>query len=133
RTFYTMITQGIGAVINIILDPILIFGLLGMPKMGVAGAALATVLGQIAAACLALFFNYKKNHDVTLSFSCLRPDRHILFSILYIGIPSILMMAISSVMTFGLNKILIAFSSTAVAVFGVYFKLQSFVFMPIFG
>lgn len=133
RTFYTMITQGAGAVINIILDPILIFGLLGMPKMGVAGAALATVLGQIIAAGLALFFNYKKNQDVTLKISCLRPDRRILCSILYIGIPSILMMAISSVMTFGLNKILIGFSSTAVAVFGVYFKLQSFVFMPIFG
>ncbi|MCQ4635562.1 MATE family efflux transporter [Anaerovorax odorimutans] len=133
RTFYTMITQGTGAVINIILDPILIFGLLGMPKMGVAGAALATVIGQIAAACLALLFNFKKNHDITLKFSNIRPDRRILLSILYIGIPSILMMAISSIMTFGLNKILIAFSSTAVAVFGVYFKLQSFIFMPIFG
>lgn len=133
RTFYTMITQGMGAIINIILDPILIFGLLGLPKMGVAGAALATVIGQMAAAALAFLFNLKKNHDVHLRLSELKPDRRILTSILYIGIPSILMMAISSVMTFGLNKILIAFSSTAVAVFGVYFKLQSFIFMPIFG
>ena len=133
RTFYTMITQGLGAIINIIFDPILIFGLLGFPKMGVAGAAAATVLGQIIAAGLALLFNIKKNHDVHFSFKKFRPDKSILLNILYIGIPSILMMAISSVMTYGLNKILIAFSSTAVAVFGVYFKLQSFIFMPVFG
>lgn len=133
RTFYTMITQGIGAVINIILDPILIFGLLGLPKMGIAGAAAATVLGQITAALLALVFNLKKNIDIHFSLKKFRPDKKVISSILYIGVPSILMMAISSVMTFGLNKILIAFSSTAVAVFGVYFKLQSFIFMPVFG
>lgn len=133
RTFYTMITQGLGAVVNIILDPILIFGLLGMPRLGVAGAAMATVLGQIFAAFLALGFNLKKNHDIQFSLKGFRPERRLIASVLYIGIPSILMMAISSVMTFGLNKILIAFSSTAVAVFGVYFKLQSFIFMPVFG
>lgn len=133
RTIYTMFTQGLGAIVNLILDPILIFGLLGMPKMGVAGAALATVLGQIFAAALALFFNWKKNTDVHLTLAGFRPERHTIVRILSIGVPSILMIAISSVMTFGLNKILIAFSSTAVAVFGVYFKLQSFIFMPIFG
>lgn len=133
RTFYTMITQGIGAILNIILDPILIFGLLGLPELGVAGAAAATVLGQIAAALLALLFNIKKNADIHFNLKKFRPDRKVISNILYIGIPSILMMAISSVMTFGLNKILIAFSSTAVAVFGVYFKLQSFIFMPVFG
>lgn len=133
RTFYTMITQGLGAIINIILDPILIFGLLGFPKMGVAGAATATILGQIIAAGLALLFNIKKNHDIHYSFKSFRPDKSIIINILYIGIPSILMMAISSVMTYGINKLLIAFSSTAVAVFGVYYKLQSFIFMPVFG
>lgn len=133
RTFYTMITQGLGAVVNIILDPILIFGLLGLPRLGVAGAAVATVMGQVIAAFLALGFNVKKNPDIQFSIKGFRPDRRLITSILYIGIPSILMMAISSVMTFGLNKILIAFSSTAVAVFGVYFKLQSFIFMPVFG
>lgn len=133
RTFYTMITQGIGAILNIILDPILIFGLLGLPRMGVAGAAAATVLGQIAAAFLALLFNLKKNPDIHFSLKGFRPEKKVISSILYIGIPSILMMAISSVMTFGMNKILIGFSSTAVAVFGVYFKLQSFIFMPVFG
>ncbi len=133
RTFYTMITQGLGAVVNLILDPILIFGLLGAPRMGVVGAAVATVVGQIFAASLALFFNLKKNRDIQFSIRHFRPNRRLLGNILYIGIPSILMMAISSVMTFGLNKILISFSSTAVAVFGVYFKLQSFIFMPVFG
>ncbi|MCB6992971.1 MATE family efflux transporter [bacterium 210820-DFI.6.37] len=133
RTIYTMLTQGLGAVINLILDPILIFGLFGMPKMGVAGAAVATILGQIFAATLAFTFNKKKNTDIHFTLKGFRPEKRTITSILYIGIPSILMMAISSVMTFGLNKILIAFSSTAVAVFGVYFKLQSFIFMPIFG
>ncbi len=133
RTFYTMITQGLGAIINIIMDPIMIFGLFGFPKMGVAGAAVATVLGQIIAACLALFFNLTKNHDITFSFRDFRPDGRVIARIYSVGIPSIIMSSIGSVMTFGMNKILIAFSSTAAAVFGVYFKLQSFVFMPVFG
>lgn len=133
RTIYTMFTQGLGAIVNLILDPILIFGLFGMPKMGVAGAALATILGQIFAAALAFTFNIKKNTDIQLSLKGFRPESRTIANILRIGVPSILMMAISSIMTFGLNKILIGFSSTAVAVFGVYFKLQSFIFMPIFG
>ena len=133
RTFYTMITQGLGAIINIILDPIMIFGLFGFPKMGVAGAAVATVLGQIIAAFLALFFNLTKNHDITFSFRDFRPDDQVIRHIYSVGVPSIIMSSIGSVMTFGMNKILISFSSTAAAVFGVYFKLQSFVFMPVFG
>lgn len=133
RTMYTMITQGTGAIINIILDPILIFGYLGFPKLGVAGAAIATVFGQFIAFLLAVLFNLKKNTDIQISFRGFRPHARILKEILAVGIPSIIMQAISSVMTFGMNKILFRFSSTAVAVFGAYFKLQSFVFMPVFG
>lgn len=133
RTMLTMITQSVGAVINIVLDPILIFGLLGAPQMGVAGAAVATVIGQCIAGGLALFFNLTRNHDVHLHIRLLRPHRESLLQILAIGIPSVLMVSIGSIMTFCVNKILIAFTSTAVAVFGVYFKLQSFVFMPVFG
>lgn len=133
RTFYTMITQGIGAVINIALDPILIFGLLGFPKMGVAGAAAATVAGQIVAAGLALMFNLMFNHDISPDFRHFRPNGAIIARIYKVGLPSIVMNSIGSVMTFGLNKILYAFSSTATAVLGIYFKFQSFVFMPIFG
>lgn len=133
RTLYTMFTQITGAVINIILDPILIFGLLGAPKLGVAGAALATVIGQMCAAAFAFFINIKKNHDIKLEFKGFRPDVHYIRTILSVGIPSIIMASVGSIMTFGMNKILIVFSSTAVAVFGVYFKLNSFIFMPIFG
>ena len=133
RTLYTMFTQITGAVINIILDPIMIFGLLGCPKLGIAGAAIATVIGQIAAGAFAIFLNIKKNHDVNLSLKGFRPSRRIILTILGIGVPSMIMASVGSVMTFGMNKILIAFSSTAVAVFGIYFKLQSFVFMPVFG
>ena len=133
RTMLTMITQSVGAVINIILDPILIFGLFGAPELGVAGAAIATVIGQCVAGLLALYMNLKKNPDIQFHVRLLRPCREYLLQILYIGIPSILMVSIGSIMTFCMNKILIAFTSTAVAVFGVYFKLQSFVFMPIFG
>lgn len=133
KTLYTMYVQGIGAIINIILDPILIFGFFGLPKMGVAGAALATVIGQMCAAAVAIVLNHKKNHEVTLHKTDFRPDSKVIKDILAIGVPSILMAAIGSVMTFGMNKILIVFSSTAVAVFGVYFKLQSFFFMPVFG
>ena len=133
RTFLTMITQTFGAVINIILDPILIFGLLGMPAMGVAGAAVATVTGQICAAILAAVFNVKKNPDVHLNFKGFKPEVKFIKPILSVGIPSIIMASVGSVMTFGMNKILMAFSSTAVAVFGVYFKLNSFIFMPVFG
>lgn len=133
KTFYTMITQGAGAIINIILDPIMIFGLFGFPRMEVAGAAVATVTGQIIAAALALYFNLRKNHEIKLNLKGLRPNAGIIKKIYIVGIPSIIMQSISSVMVFGMNKILLSFEDTAAAVFGVYFKLQSFVFMPIFG
>ena len=133
RTLFTMVTQGLGAIINIILDPIFIFCLCGFPKMGVAGAALATITGQIIACLLALFFNLKFNHDIHFKFKRFRPNAHIVKQIYSVGIPSIIMQSIGSVMTFGMNTILITFSTTATAVFGVYFKLQSFVFMPVFG
>lgn len=133
RTLFTMVTQGTGAIINIILDPIFIFGLFGFPKMGVAGAALATVTGQIIACLMAVFFNLKFNHDIHFNFKGFKPNTYIIKQIYSVGIPSIIMQSIGSVMTFGMNTILISFSTTATAVFGVYFKLQSFVFMPIFG
>lgn len=133
RTFYTMLTQGLGAIINIILDPILIFGLLGFPKLGVAGAAVATVIGQIVAGIAALIVNLKKNDEVRLHFKGFRPDPTTIKQIYVVGLPSIIMQSIGSVMTYGMNRILITFSSTATAVFGVYFKLQSFIFMPVFG
>ena len=133
RTFYTMITQGTGAIVNIILDPILIFGLLGAPKLGIAGAAIATIIGQLVSAILAIYFNFTKNHEIQISFKNFRPDFHIIKTIYQVGIPSIIMQSIGSVMTYGMNKILMGFSGTAVSVFGVYFKLQSFIFMPLFG
>jgi putative MATE family efflux protein len=133
KTFYTMITQSTGAIINIILDPILIFGYFGMPKMGVTGAAVATVIGQIIAAVLACIINLKKNTEIHLQLKGFRPDLHIIGQIYAVGIPSIIMQAIGSVMTYGMNRILMVFTSTAAAVFGVYFKLQSFIFMPVFG
>lgn len=133
KTVYTMCTQGLGAIINIIFDPILIFGLCGAPKMGIAGAAAATVLGQFVAAILALILNIKKNLEIHITLKGFRPDGHIIRTILAVGIPSMIMQAIGSVMVFCFNKILNGFSSTAVAVFGVYFKLNSFVFMPVFG
>lgn len=133
RTFYTMITQATGALINIILDPILIFGLFGFPRMEVAGAALATVIGQICGALLALMFNLRKNTDVHFQLKNLRPSAPIIGGIYSVGVPSIAMQSIGSVMVFGMNKILISFTEAATAVFGAYFKLQSFIFMPIFG
>ena len=133
RTLYTMFTQGTGAIINIIMDPILIFGYFGFPKMGVAGAAAATVFGQIVAGIIALILNLKKNTDIQLHVKGFRPDPAMIGQIYVVGIPSIIMQAIGSVMTYCMNRILMVFTSTAAAVFGVYFKLQSFVFMPIFG
>lgn len=133
NTIYTMITQIVGAVINIVLDPILIFGMFGMPKMGVIGAAVATVAGQIIAAVVSLIFNLTKNKEINMSFKGFKPDMDIIKQIYKVGVPSIIMQSIGSIMTYGMNQILIAFSTTATAVFGVYFKLQSFVFMPIFG
>ena len=133
KTFYAMITQGTGAIINIILDPILIFGLFGFPRLEVAGAAVATIIGQMIAAAMALLFNITKNKDIHIHLKGFRPNRTVILNIYTVGIPSIIMMSIGSVMTFGMNKILLMFSSTAAAVFGVYFKLQSFILMPIFG
>ena len=133
RTLHTMISQTLGAVINIVLDPILIFGLFGMPKMGVAGAALATIIGQWAGAALGLFMNVRMNPEVPMDLRGMKLHGPTVKRILAIGIPSVIMQSIGSVMTFCMNQILIAFSSTAVAVFGVYFKLQSFIFMPVFG
>ncbi|HAP21654.1 MAG TPA: MATE family efflux transporter [Lachnospiraceae bacterium] len=133
RTFYTMFTQGSGAIINIILDPILIFGWFGFPRMEVTGAALATVIGQIIAMIISAVMNVTKNADIQLKFKTMRPDKEVIGRIYSVGLPSIVMSSIASVMTFCMNKILMSFSSTATAVFGVYFKLQSFVFMPVFG
>lgn len=133
RTLYSMLLQMAGAVTNIVLDPILIFGLLGMPKMGVAGAAVATVIGQWVAMALGLWFNQTRNPDITLSLRSLKPHAETIRRIYAVGLPSIAMQSIGSVMVFCMNRILMAFTSTAAAVFGVYFKLQSFIFMPVFG
>ena len=133
KTFYSMITQGVGAITNIILDPIMIFGLLGFPKMGVSGAALATVIGQFTAMLLAIYFNLHLNHEIKLRLKWLRPHWPTIRTIYKIGIPSVLMMSIGSIMVFGMNKILLSFTTTATAVFGVYFKLQSFIVMPVIG
>lgn len=133
KTIFNMITQGIGAIINIILDPILIFGWFGLPAMGVTGAAVATVIGQIFAAILGLYFNQKFNKEIHVSFKGFKPCKETIDNIYKIGVPSIIMQSIGSLTTFGLNNILLMFSSTAATVFGVYFKLQSFVFMPVFG
>lgn len=133
RTFPAMVTQLTGAIINIILDPIFIFGYFGMPRMEVAGAAVATVAGQFIAAILAVGACLKMNHDIHLRLSWIRPHKQTIQAIFRIAIPSIFMMSIGSIMTFGLNKILISFTEAATAVYGIYFKLQNFIFMPIFG
>lgn len=134
RTIYSMVSQLVGAVINIIFDPIMIFGLLGCPKLGVAGAAYATVLGQSIAAVVGFVLNIKFNHDIRLHIKeVIKIKPGIIGEVYWVGVPSILMMSIGSVMTYAMNQILIRFSTTATAVFGVYFKLQSFFFMPIFG
>ena len=132
-TFEAMITQLTGAVINMIFDPIMIFGLLGFPKMGVKGAAIATVFGQTVAAVMALIFNLRKNKQINLSFKGFKPKLSLIGTIYKVGLPSIIMQSVGSVMNYCMNMILISFTSTAVAVFGVYYKLQSFVFMPVFG
>lgn len=134
KTIYSMITQATGAIINIIFDPLLIFGIGPFPELGVAGAAYATVLGQMIACIIGLICNIKFNNEINLSFNkILHPSSKIVGEIYYVGVPSILMMSIGSIMTYAMNKILGSFSSTATAVFGVYFKLQSFFFMPVFG
>ena len=133
RTVYTMITQGVGAVINIVLDPILIHGRFGLPAMGVAGAAVATVIGQWVAAILAVIFNLKCNPEVHFGLRYIKPNLKIIRAILTVGVPSIIMNGIGSIMNFGMNQILQSFMETATSVFGIYFKLQSFFLMPLFG
>ena len=133
KTIYPMIIQIIGAVTNLILDPILIFGYFGLPEMGVAGAAAATVIGQILAFIVAIIFNTKKNKEISVKMRGFRPSGKTIKEIYKIAIPSIIMVSISSILVFAMNSILISFTTTAVAVFGVYFKLQSFAFMPVFG
>ena len=133
RTMLSMVTQLIGAIINIILDPVFIFGLCGMPKMGVTGAAVATVLGQFVGALLAILLNLKYNPDIRIRLRLIRWDKPVVREIYRVGVPSIVMQSIGSVMTFGMNKILFVFTPTATAVFGAYFKIQSFIFMPVFG
>ena len=133
KTVYSMITQATGAIINIILDPIMIFGYFGFPALGVLGAALATVCGQFVATLLAVHFHNKYNKEIIVRRTGFKPDKNTIISIYKVGIPSIIMQSIGSITTFALNNILLMFSSTAATVFGIYFKLQSFVFMPIFG
>lgn len=131
KTLYNMITQGCGAIVNIILDPILIFGMFGFPEMGIAGAAIATVIGQWVAMILAIYFNVRKNKEISISFKKFKPDMYIIKSIYKIAIPSIIMQSIMSISTVGMNKILS--SDLAISIYGIYFKLHSFIFMPIFG
>ena len=131
KTIYIMISQGAGAIINIILDPIFIFGYLGLPEMGIFGAALATVIGQWCAMLLGLYFNVRKNKEISFSFKGFKPDLKIIADIYKIGIPSIIMQSLMSVMTMSMNKILA--NDDAISVLGIYFKIQSFIFMPVFG
>lgn len=133
KTIYTMITQSTGAIINIIFDPILIFGLFGFPKMGIVGAAVATIFGQTVAMFMALYFNVVKNHEVRISIKKFAVDFKTIVNIYEIGFPSIVMQSAASFMIFQLNNLLASFSTTATAVLGVYFKLQSFVILPVFG
>ena len=133
KTFYSMVIQMVGAGLNIVLDPIMIFGLMGFPRMGVAGAALATVLSQMVGTGMGLYYNLRKNPEIRLSLSGLRPSKPVIARIYGVGIPSILLQTVSSLLIFGLNQILVTFSETATAVYGVYFKLQGFAFLPIIG
>lgn len=133
RTMHTMVTQGVGAIINIILDPLFIHGGMGIPALGVAGAAIATVIGQWVAGFLALYFNQRFNPEVQFGRRYAKLDGKTVGAILTVGVPSIVMNGIGSVMNFGMNQILQGFTETATGVFGIYFKLQSFFFMPLFG
>ena len=133
RTVLTMVTQATGAIVNILLDPVFIFGWFGMPAMGIAGAAIATVIGQWSGAALGLYLNLKHNPDVRFGKQYLKLDKFFVGGILAVGVPSIIMNGIGSIMNFGMNQILQGFTETATGVFGIYFKLQSFFFMPLFG
>ncbi len=133
KTVYSMVIQLVGAVLNIILDPILIFGLLGCPALGVAGAAIATVISQFVGLGLGIYYNWRKNPEIRITLSGMRPNLPVISRIYSVGLPSILMQAVPSVLIFGLNQILVSFSETAAAVYGVWFKLQGFAFLPIIG
>lgn len=133
KTFYSMVIQMVGAGLNIVLDPIMIFGLLGFPAMGVAGAALATVISQVVGTLMGLYYNLRKNPEIQFAWNQLRPSAPIVARIYSVGVPSILLQTVSSLLIFGLNQILVTFSETATAVYGVYFKLQGFAFLPIIG
>lgn len=133
QTVNSMIAQLAGAITNIVLDPIMIFGLLGCPAMGITGAALATVVGQFVTFFVSAYLNFKKNKEIVFNFKTFKPSKSVIAEIYRVGIPSILLASIGSVMTYLMNLILGAFTMTAVAVFGVYFKLNSFIFMPVFG
>ena len=133
KTMYSMISQAFGAIVNIILDPIMIFGYFGFPRLEVAGAAIATVIGQAMAMTLAIILNITLNKEITFRLKGFRPDGEIIKKIYIVGIPTIIMISIGSFMIFSLNRILLSFTPTATAVFGAYFKLQGFIFMPIFG
>ena len=134
KTIFTMVSQGTGAVVNIVLDYIFVLGKFGVPQMGVKGAAIATIIGQFVAAGISILFNLTKNTEFKLHFSDLKPNKHYIGEILYIGMPSVLMVAIGSVMNFLLNKVVLnAYGAAPITVFAYYFKLQSFVFMPVFG
>lgn len=133
KTLYSMISQSFGAIVNIILDPIMIFGYFGFPRMEVAGAALATVIGQTLAMILGLILNLKVNKEISIRFKGFRPSGEIIGKIYAVGVPTAIMISIGSVMTYSLNRILLTYTATAAAVFGVYFRLQSIVFMPVFG
>jgi putative MATE family efflux protein len=133
KTFYAMLSQITGAVVNIALDPIFIFGMFGVPRMEVKGAAIATIIGECCSVIVAVIFNLKMNKEITISFKSFRPDAKIIKSIYAVGFPSILMQCVGSFMIYGMNRILIKFTPTANAVLGVFFRLQSFIFMPVFG
>lgn len=133
KTLYSMISQSFGAIVNIILDPIMIFGYFGFPRMEVAGAALATVIGQTLAMILGIILNLKVNKEISIRFKGFRPSGEIIGKIYTVGIPTAIMISIGSIMTYSLNRILLTYTATAAAVFGVYFRLQSIVFMPVFG
>ena len=133
KTTLSMVSQLVGAIFNIIFDPLLIFGLCGFPKMGVKGAAIATVIGQIIAMFIAIYFNFSKNKEIHFNFKKFRPAKDMIYEIYKVGIPAIVMQSLNSLMAFGVNYILIKLSATAVTAFGIYIKVQNFIFMPAFG
>lgn len=133
NSLYSTIAQVSGAVTNMILDPVMIYGLLGFPEMGVDGAALATVIGQLVSLALAFIFHLKKNTEISNRLHYLKPDMSIIHDIYAIGLPAIIAQALMSVMTFGLNIILVRVSEAAVTAYGLYYKVQQFILFAAFG